>query len=153
LLRELAGLDAQEKATAQAQIDAIVQGRSPEVYDRLLSEIDGKRKVLKARLADEEAQKPSAPKINPETDAQLLQCALADAETALTDAEIVTSEKNRLLQTILRSVRPEDDRLWMETEPLRCGETVYHIQTTSCATVNRGIFDTPLTQPRQKNRV
>lgn len=58
LRRELEEVAEQEKAAAQAQIEAITKGRPTAVYEALLDDLDRRRKEIDARLTMLETQPP-----------------------------------------------------------------------------------------------
>jgi len=70
LMSELSELEKREDATVKAQIEAMAQGRSTAAYDRLLTEIDNKRKALQSRLAAIKPHPQTTPRLNLETEAE-----------------------------------------------------------------------------------
>lgn len=108
LQSDLAELDRQETATAKAQINALTSGRSADVYDRLLTEIDGKRRALKARLAAAHPL-PSTTAQDNTTQGEQIAEVLRRVNEVLSASELTPPEKQAVLSTIIRAVRPEGD--------------------------------------------
>ena len=110
--QELEALTKKETVTAKAQVDALLAGRSTEVYDGLLAEIDTKRKGLQARLLGLD----TAPveRINPKTDAAKIAQAIEELEGVLLDPEYPTAKKRAILRRVLRAVYIEGDTFRLE---------------------------------------
>lgn len=119
LRKELAEIERQEDATAKAQVQAITNGRSTAVYDRLLADLDTKRRALKARLVELESQiVPTVPKTDFEKVAEVLE----RMDEALTAAAVDTAEKRSILSSVIEAVYPTEEGCQIE---LRKSLTVY----------------------------
>lgn len=106
---ELANLDTQEATTARAQIDALMKGRSTDVYDRLLSDLDEKRKPIRARLAKLEAAQETVPAIDCQTTAHKIEEVLRRVDTVLSAEDLTPAEKHEVLATLVKAIYPRDD--------------------------------------------
>jgi site-specific DNA recombinase len=104
---ELNKLDRQEDATARAQIEASMEGRSTEVYDRLLSEINSKRHAVQIRL--QAAQTQVRQKLQPRTAAEKVCAVLEAAEAVLLAEDVPEGKKNELLQQVTQGIYPNSE--------------------------------------------
>lgn len=120
LRKELETLDAKERATAEAQVQAIMAGRSTDVYDGLLADIGSKRQALQARL-DAAVRGQRGATTTPATIAEKVARVLADVDEALTAPEITPAERNTLLRSVVNAVRPDDDGYCVALVPLSTG--------------------------------
>jgi site-specific DNA recombinase len=109
LRTDLAKLDRQEEAAAKAQVDAIMDGRSAEVYDRLLSEIDTKRRGVKAQIADLEPQPQIDTRSNYTTESERIAEVLRRFEEVLSASELSDVERNGILSRFIKAVWPTED--------------------------------------------
>jgi site-specific DNA recombinase len=107
LQSELQALERKESVTIRAQVDALMQGRSTEAYDRLLTEIDMQRQALKKRLASMEAAQGAA--MEPRTAAEKVRLMLEAVEGILTAEEVSDGEKNGYLQIVTRGIYPDPE--------------------------------------------
>ena len=125
LRQELAELDAEEAAAAQAQVDAIKKGRSAAVYETLLDAIDARRKPLAARLAALEAQQPSRSIMDAISEAERIAEVLRRVDGVLSaSADILTpAEKHTILAALIKAIVPEGDGYALELRsPLAAGQ-------------------------------
>lgn len=120
LRSELAELDRQENATAQAQVTALMQGRSTEVYDRLLADIDARRKLMQARLKELEACLTRPEKTDFRSDTERIMEAMRRVEGVLTAEELSAAEKHQVLSMLIKRTVPE-------------GEDAYRVELRSSA--------------------
>ncbi len=123
LRQELAELDAQEKATAQAQVDAITKGRSAAVYETLLSDLDARRKPLQSRLAALEATEQATPLVDVSTNAERIAEVLRRVEAVLNapEEDVSTARKHEILASIIKAIVPEGDGYALELRSLSEG--------------------------------
>ena len=116
LRRELAELAKQEDAAAAAQIAAITKGRNADVYERLLSDIDSRRKEVQAQLA--QVKVPAAlPVVNARTEAEKIAEVFRRMEAVLADADVSTATKHLILSKVIRTIKPEGEGYEVELLP------------------------------------
>ncbi|HLK55801.1 MAG TPA: recombinase family protein, partial [Chthonomonadaceae bacterium] len=118
---ELGAIEVKERATAEAQVDAMTKGRSTEVYERILGDLHTKRTDLEARLRALEEQRTRQAARLPQDDSELLADALGDLEVALTDPYLTPAEKHDLLCRLIKEIRPEGDGYRLYLRPLQEG--------------------------------
>ena len=106
---EVAQLDRQEKATAQAQVEALVQGRDTAVYDTLLAEIGAKRSILRASLDKRNLQKAQASALEPKSVAEQAALAVAAVKEVLSDPLLTPAEKNKIVSQVVEEVHPDPE--------------------------------------------
>lgn len=130
LQSELRELNKREEQTANAQIDALTQGRSPAVYERLLSDIHKQRKELNARIA---ALTPNISQRNspmPVSEAERIAAVLRDVQEVLNapGEEVSTAEKHHALTVLIRSIDIIDNGYSVSLADSSAGaETVVYI--------------------------
>jgi hypothetical protein len=105
---ELAALDRRETETAKAQVDALMAGRFTAVYDRLLTEIDGKRKQMQARMVALEATEPANTLSYTEAVDKVAEVLLR-LDAVLTAEDLMPVEKNGVLSSFIRAIVPEGE--------------------------------------------
>lgn len=109
LRARLHDLEAQEKATVQAQIAGILAGASPEAYAGVFRDLAEQKKAITARLADLERTVQDSRIKDEQTEAALVAQALADVDEALTATEITPMERRNLLAHVVRDIYPKED--------------------------------------------
>jgi site-specific DNA recombinase len=107
LTRELNQLAQQEKATARAQVDAIMQSRSAAVYDTLLAEIGTRQGAIREQLALLRARRTRCRDMEPKSIAEKAARTVAVVEEVLADSLLTSAEKNRILSTVVHAVYPQ----------------------------------------------
>jgi site-specific DNA recombinase len=107
--RELADLDRQEEAIAKLQVSALTSGRDTAVYDRLLAELDCKRKPLRARLCDVESVRPELLPEDADSEAARIAEVLRRVRVVLDAEDVAVAEKHALLTTLIAEIRPMGD--------------------------------------------
>lgn len=110
LRAELAHLDREEKATAQAQVEALVKGRSTTVYETLLTDISEKRRILQASIEKVERQEAEVSAWEPKTVAEQAAVATAAVQEVLADPLLTPAEKNRILSQVVQEVHVNPDQ-------------------------------------------
>jgi hypothetical protein len=90
------------------QVDALMKGRSTEVYDRLLTEIDSKRKQMQARIATLEPQDRADATDYSETIDRIAEV-LMRLDAVLSAEDVTTVIKNGVLFAFIRAIYPEGD--------------------------------------------
>jgi site-specific DNA recombinase len=110
LRRDLADLEGRETATARAQVEALQRGRSADVYDRLLTDIERERKALQARLAALTTRQEALP-WDYATEGQRIAEVLHRFEEVLTapEEDFTTLEKNGVLSSFVKAIWPEGE--------------------------------------------
>lgn len=104
LRAELAHLDREEKATAQAQVEALIKGRSTTVYETLLTDISEKRRALQVTIEKLNLQEAEASALEPKTVAEQAAVATAAVQEVLADPLLTPAEKNRILSQVVQEV-------------------------------------------------
>jgi hypothetical protein len=125
----LAELGRREEAIAGAQIEARLNGRPSDVYDRMLADVVKQRGEAQARLKTI-APRPVSPVVSREEardTAAKLAAVTGAIEMALTvpDEDYSPAEKQALLARIVRSVTPHEDGVDLSMVT----ETTHHIKT------------------------
>jgi site-specific DNA recombinase len=108
-----------ETKTARAQVDALIAGRSTEVYDRLLAEVDSERKAVQAKLDD--AATADAAKPSPSEAVPTVTEALQALRTVLTCPTITTAERNEAVAGFVQEVVPGEDLVTVHFRPFTAG--------------------------------
>lgn len=108
--KELAALDARERAAAESRIEAKINGGNFTVYDHILSEISARRKSLKARI--DEAQTAQTPKTSDPL--AEVRAHITEIRAALESETASDLEKNRILCSTLEAVRVTPDAVALE---------------------------------------
>lgn len=125
---ELRTLENKAKAAAEAQVQAMVAGRSTEVYVRMLGELDERRKQLEKQLAAAapRAYCPLEEEIRLESD--LTAEALWALDRVLSSDELAVERKQAILANVVSQVRLTGNLEDGEVEVvLRSGQTVHKI--------------------------
>ena len=125
LQAELRELEKRENATANAQIDALTQGRPTAVYDRLLASIGKDRAGIEARIAALAPVPALCAPRQPQTEGERIAAVLRDVETVLSapDELVTVAEKRHALSLIVRAIRLIEGGYSVElAEPLASSE-------------------------------
>jgi site-specific DNA recombinase len=132
LQQALNELERQEDATARAQVDALAKGRGIEVHERLLSDIDRNRKQTQTRLSELMAERPPINMMDLDTDAERIAEVLRRMDDVLTNSEATPVEKNQVLSTLIRAIRPEGDGYSLELRSASdCAQGLLSVQMIS----------------------
>ncbi len=129
---ELRDLTARETATARAQVDALMNGRSTDVYDRLLSEIHDQRQNCENQLSRVQA-KTGAAEAEPDfdTDAARVAEVLRRLAVVLTADDMLAPDQRKVLLAFVKAIRPlgppAEGRYEMEVRGVH--GSVYSIKT------------------------
>jgi site-specific DNA recombinase len=115
LQAKLTALEQREQATARAQVEALLQGRSTSVYDGLLSEIDAERKRLQPLLAAQSQQDEEPKTFDAHTEAEKFRKAVEVAEAVLTADDVTPAEKHTILAAVVKTIIPEGEGFLIQT--------------------------------------
>lgn len=131
LRKELADLDKQEESIAKAQISALTSGRDTGVYENLLTDLDGKRKALRARLHEVESVRPERQPQEDDAEAERIAEVLRRVHVVLDAEEITIAQKHAVLSTLIAAVRPvgDDHEDGYDIELQHDPQTVRHVVT------------------------
>jgi site-specific DNA recombinase len=124
LSRELDGLTKREQATATAQVQAIAQGRDTAVYDRLLADIDTRRRTVQSQLKTMETGAPLRSEADFESDGERVSEVLRRTHTVLAADELNAAEKFQVVSTVIKSIRPDDNGYLFEMRSSSLGSQV-----------------------------
>lgn len=106
LKKRLSELDTRERATIEAQIAGIMAGANAASYSGILAELAKERECVQVRLTELNQQEK---KIEAEKVADVLARVFSDVEQALTDEEIETGERRKLLTGVVSKIVPHKD--------------------------------------------
>ena len=105
----LRAVDARERATAEAQVQALMAGAGTEVFLALFGKIAEERQALKARLRTLEELKTQTATPPREGRAEAIAQALADVEEALQSGLLTDAQKHDLLARVVEKIVPAED--------------------------------------------
>lgn len=108
LRKKIAELDKQERTLVDAQIDAMMKGRSTAVYEAKLDDINARRATVQAELKSLEAAQVAA-NTAPLTCAEMIAAVLRDVDEALTSPHLTDVEKNAILSEVVATIKPSQD--------------------------------------------
>ena len=124
-VRPAAKLDKRERTTARAQVEAMMSGRSTEVYDGLLAEIDKQRQAVKARLMAAETTERTYGHTDPTAAAVTTQEAIAALRKVLTASDVLTtSERREAIAGFVKELYPLNQEGGIRVHLRPTGETV-----------------------------
>jgi site-specific DNA recombinase len=118
LRKELAALEAEERATVQAQIAGIRSGARTAVYEKLLAEIAQKRAPVETQITRLQRDERTTAAPDPPSEAVKAARMLASLEKVLTAPELSGAVKHDLLAGVIQAIRPKDEDLVIELRPL-----------------------------------
>lgn len=110
--RQLAELDKREKATAKAQIEALIKEINTEVYDQILRELKTQKEELQASLVHMESNRLTDHQFSElESKGEFMRRALTEAREVLTasDEEVAPADKQRILSRVIEAIYPLPD--------------------------------------------
>jgi site-specific DNA recombinase len=106
LRKKLSDLEMKERATIEAQIAGIMAGANAASYSGILAELAKERECIQVRLTELGQQEKQ---VEAEKVADVLARIFADVEQALTDEEIETAERRKLLSGVVSKILPRKD--------------------------------------------
>ncbi len=106
---ELKTLLVRERVAAEAQVNAMMNNRSTEVYDNILADMDSQKARVQARIAALTPTQAIENREAPKDTAERIASVLADVELVLTDTdEENLAERQAVLATIVDKIIPKD---------------------------------------------
>ncbi len=106
---ELKAALSRERKIAEAQIDALTQGRSTDVYDKMLTEISDRKTVLNARLREIAPSKGPEHREKPLDSAAKVVKLVSSIEKVLLAEELTSAEKQKVLASIIDFAQPTEE--------------------------------------------
>ncbi len=97
--RSIREIKAKENATIKAQIEGIMAGTSPGLYNAVLRELAEQKEKFQVRRA--KLRRPAQKRVDPVSTAATLQQAAADVHEALTAEELTIAEKRAVISSIV----------------------------------------------------
>jgi beta-lactamase superfamily II metal-dependent hydrolase/DNA invertase Pin-like site-specific DNA recombinase len=121
LRKEIADLEAKERATAEAHVAAIQKNLSTAVYTTILGDLNEQRVLALSKLAGlEQKRKELTAAVGRDTEALYLE-ALADVDEALTADELTAAEKQQLFARIVEAIWPVEEGYRIILRPFPLG--------------------------------
>jgi DNA invertase Pin-like site-specific DNA recombinase len=104
----IADLNKQERVLVDAQLDAMMKGRSTDVYEAKLDDINTRRAALNSELKSLQATRAVA--VNaPLTSSDMIASVLRDVDEALSSPHLTDVEKNAILSEVVAKIEPTQD--------------------------------------------
>jgi hypothetical protein len=108
LQKMIGELDRQERVLVDAQLDAMMKGRSVAVYETKLDDINTRRVALGDELKSLQVTRTVAANA-PLTSADMIAAVLRDVDEALTSPHLSDVEKNAILSEVVTKIEPNED--------------------------------------------
>jgi site-specific DNA recombinase len=108
LRRLISDIDKQERVAVDAQLEAMLNGRSTTVYESKLADLDARRKTLQAELTSLQTVRVAATTA-PLTSSDMVAEVLRDVDEALTSPHLTDVEKNAIISEVVEKVEPNED--------------------------------------------
>ena len=125
---ELIALDAEERATVEAQIQGIKAGANPAIYGGLFEKIAARRTALQTELNLVKTLSPTTPERTPKETARFVAEKVKRLPEIFTSEKLTAVEKHDYAAQFIKSMIPTEEGLTINLRPEVMGETVHNIR-------------------------